>query len=138
MQGTMRAARVHGVEFTPSSVASYHAGVLLALDTRPSPHAELRTAHRAGISTRLLVWLGSQAERMRTGRFPAAGRLVEWSGGTVAAGEVEISDIEVAGGWAKVLRLMVAISCVLTHGHDSQMVADVAICAQCRDSAVMC
>ena len=32
-----------------------------------------RAALRAGRSTRLLVWLSIQAERMRSGRFPAAG-----------------------------------------------------------------
>ena len=37
-----------------------------ALDARLSPHAELGTAHRAGISTTQLVWLDSRAERTRS------------------------------------------------------------------------
>ena len=49
-----------------------HASRCGALVARPSPHAELRSARWAGISTRQLVWLNSQAERMRSARFSAA------------------------------------------------------------------
>ena len=51
-----------------------HASRCGALVARPSPHAELRTARLAGISTRKLVWLDSQAERMACDASPLRSR----------------------------------------------------------------